>query len=71
MKNKILILGSGITGLSAGLKNGWFIYEVNSISDGVCASYYISLFCYYYHAFIFAEYWNKNFGGQECLTTSL
>jgi len=56
MTEIVLILGSGITGLSAGVKNSWFIYEANFISGGICASYYISLFCYYYRVFIFTEH---------------
>ncbi len=41
--DNILVLGSGITGLSAGLSNGFTIYEANNISGGICASYYVSL----------------------------
>lgn len=41
--SEILILGSGITSPSAGLENGSVIYEANSISGGICASYYVSL----------------------------
>ncbi len=38
-----IIIGAGVTGLSAGLKNGCIIYEANSISGGICASYYVGL----------------------------
>jgi len=51
MNEEILILGSGITGLSAGWRNGYIIHEANSISGGISAFYYISLFCYYYRVF--------------------
>ena len=40
---KVIIIGAGITGLSAGMKNGFEIYEAKSISGGICASYYIGL----------------------------
>jgi len=37
--NKMLILSSGITGLSSGVKNSWFIYEANSISGCISAPF--------------------------------
>jgi len=40
--NKIVILGSGITGLSVGLKLGNNIYESCSFPGGISTSYYIS-----------------------------
>lgn len=42
MKNEQLILGSGITGLSAGVKTGRQIYEVNGTPGGICTSYYVT-----------------------------
>ncbi|MFA5142979.1 MAG: FAD-dependent oxidoreductase [Candidatus Omnitrophota bacterium] len=41
MKKDIIILGAGITGLSAGLSTGAQIYEAGSMPGGICASYYI------------------------------
>lgn len=40
--NELEILGAGISGLSAGVKNGWHIYEAGYISGGICTSYYIA-----------------------------
>jgi len=42
VKNKYLILGAGITGLSAGISTNNEIYEANSIVGGICASYYVN-----------------------------
>ncbi len=42
MKNEIIILGAGITGLTAGLISQKEIYEANNIAGGICASYYLS-----------------------------
>lgn len=36
-----IILGAGITGLSAVLKNSCIIYEATPISGGICVFYYI------------------------------
>lgn len=38
----IIILGAGITGLAAGIKTGYPIYEAKSFSGGLCSSYEIS-----------------------------
>jgi len=35
------ILGSGITGLAAGLASGWPIYEAEEFPGGICSSYYL------------------------------
>ncbi|MFT5208285.1 MAG: protoporphyrinogen oxidase [Candidatus Omnitrophota bacterium] len=40
---KKVILGGGITGLSAGYKTDVPIFEAKSVSGGICASYYIAL----------------------------
>ena len=37
----IIILGGGITGLSAGLACGAPIFEANSVAGGICRSYYV------------------------------
>ncbi|MDN3513904.1 MAG: FAD-dependent oxidoreductase [Candidatus Brocadia sp.] len=39
---KNIILGGGITGLSAGISTGIVIYEANNIPGGICASYYVN-----------------------------
>ncbi len=36
---KTVILGAGVTGLAAGIKTGYPIYEANSYSGGICYSY--------------------------------
>ena len=42
MKNdKPIILGAGITGLSAGINTQGEIYEADTMSGGICASYYV------------------------------
>lgn len=38
-----IIIGAGITGLAAGLKNRYVIYEANDNIGGLCMSYYIDL----------------------------
>jgi len=40
-RNNNFILGAGITGLAAGYKTGWPIFEAKSFPGGLCASYYI------------------------------
>jgi len=42
LDNNTIILGAGITGLSAGMDIKVNIYESSSISGGICASYYIT-----------------------------
>ncbi len=41
MKNKIIILGAGMTGLAAGLASGSPIYEAEEKPGGICSSYYV------------------------------
>jgi len=41
--NDYLILGAGVTGLSAGIHTERQIYDVNSFPGGICASYYMNL----------------------------
>lgn len=41
MKQNI-VLGGGITGLSAGISTGWPIYEALSYPGGICSSYYVT-----------------------------
>ncbi len=41
--NKKVILGAGITGLSAGMSTESLIYEASDIAGGICASYYMDL----------------------------
>lgn len=41
MEEKVLILGAGITGLSAGWVSGLPIYEAEEIAGGICSSYYM------------------------------
>ena len=36
-----LILGAGMTGLSAGINTGWPVYEAQPLPGGICSSYYI------------------------------
>lgn len=43
MKNNCVILGAGLTGLSAGVNSEIQIYESKDIAGGICASYYINL----------------------------
>ncbi len=43
MQKNGIILGSGITGLSAGLDTKCTIYEASNIAGGICASYYMDL----------------------------
>ena len=43
MRVSCLILGSGITGLSARISTKSPIYEANDITGGICASYYVGL----------------------------
>jgi len=38
----VVILGAGITGLSAGYVSGLPIYEARSVAGGICTSYYMS-----------------------------
>jgi hypothetical protein len=40
MDMEIIILGAGVTGLSAGLATGGTVYEKNTYPGGLCASYY-------------------------------
>ena len=42
MKNEVLILGAGITGLSAGVNSNNNIYEAKDIPGGICSSYYMN-----------------------------
>lgn len=42
MIDENIILGAGITGLSAGISTGKQIYEANGIPGGICASYYVN-----------------------------
>ena len=37
---KTIILGAGITGLSAGVKTGFPVYEAKEVPGGICRSYY-------------------------------
>ena len=37
-----LILGGGITGLSAGLVSGLPVYESETVPGGICSSYYLT-----------------------------
>jgi protoporphyrinogen oxidase len=39
--SKVLILGAGMTGLSAGWVSGLPVYESQSIPGGICSSYYV------------------------------
>lgn len=41
-KNKTIILGAGVTGLSVGISTGYRIFEAAANAGGVCASYYIN-----------------------------
>ena len=41
MKNGEIILGAGITGLSAGVKSGFPIFEAGGMPGGLCSSYYM------------------------------
>ncbi len=41
MKKNVIILGAGITGLSAGWVSGFPIYESEEEPGGICSSYYI------------------------------
>lgn len=43
MKKNYIILGAGITGLSAGVNSETQIYEAKDIAGGICASYYVNL----------------------------
>lgn len=43
MKNEIIVLGAGITGLSAGYKKNIPVYEATTNPGGICASYYVGL----------------------------
>lgn len=43
MRKDCLILGTGITGLSAWINIGSHVYEANDIGGGICASYYVDL----------------------------
>ena len=43
MKNDVLILGAGITGLSAGMNAKADIFEKADIPGGICASYYVGI----------------------------
>ncbi len=42
MSEKRIILGAGITGLTAGMKTGFPIYEALGHPGGICASYFIA-----------------------------
>lgn len=42
MKDKCLILGAGVTGLSAGINSEREIYEAKDAPGGICTSYYLS-----------------------------
>jgi protoporphyrinogen oxidase len=39
---KVIILGAGISGLSAGIKTGLEVFEKEEIAGGLCKSYYIN-----------------------------
>ena len=41
MKNRIYILGAGMTGLSAGVISGIPIFEAGDYPGGICSSYYM------------------------------
>lgn len=41
MKEKTVILGAGITGLSAGFASGLPVYEAAEAPGGICSSYYV------------------------------
>lgn len=41
MKNKTIILGAGVTGLSAGYASGLTVYEGANFAGGLCSSYYL------------------------------
>src|SRR3989304_6192504 len=41
-RDALLILGAGITGLSAGVSLSKEIYEANNIPGGICTSYYVN-----------------------------
>jgi len=40
-KNRTLILGAGVTGISAGLASGLPVYEAQEVPGGICSSYYL------------------------------
>jgi protoporphyrinogen oxidase len=42
MSQRTLVLGAGITGLSAGIAAGLEVYEASKMPGGICASYYVS-----------------------------
>ena len=41
MKNDRIILGAGVTGLSAGVVSGLAVFEAEAFPGGLCSSYYI------------------------------
>lgn len=43
MEKNTMVLGSGITGLSAGVDTNDSVYEAKDIAGGICISYYIDL----------------------------
>ena len=43
MERSCVILGAGITGLSAGISTQSLIYEASDIAGGICTSYYAGL----------------------------
>ena len=41
-KERVLILGAGVTGLAAGYASGLPVYEAQETAGGICSSYYIT-----------------------------
>ena len=41
LKSNAIILGAGMTGLSAGIATGYPVYEAQSMPGGICSSYYM------------------------------
>lgn len=39
-----IILGAGLSGLAAGMKTKWPIYEASSHSGGICNTYFIKYY---------------------------
>jgi len=40
-KEDVVIIGAGITGLSAGISSGCSVFEAKNVPGGICASYYM------------------------------
>lgn len=63
MNKRSVILGAGITGLSAGISTRWPVYEANSIPGGICASYYMDTGNHKYYSSVKEQLYRFEVGG--------